>query len=145
MKHVIVLLAAFIAIQASVAAQDSIPALPSKPEAKAKGKGSRDADVAEWEKLRSNTNNVVLDVRTEAEFASGHIPGAVHIDIRSKDFAETVGKLDKSKTYLVHCASGARSAKACKQMQNQGFKETVNLLGGIVAWEEAGNKSVKDK
>lgn len=145
MKRVLALVAASIALQVAVLAQDAVPALPSKPETKVKGKAVRNADAAEWEKLRGNTNNVVLDVRTAEEYASGHIPGSVHIDIRSKDFAETVSKLDKSKTYLVHCASGGRSAKACKQMDAAGFKETVNLQGGIVAWEAAGNTSVKDK
>ena len=52
---------------------------------------------------------VVLDVRTPKEFKEGHIPGATNIDFTTPDFEKRIGKLDKSKTYLVHCASGGRS------------------------------------
>ena len=60
----------------------------------------------EFEKMRSDKDNVVLDVRTEKEFAEGHVPGAVNIPWGSTEFDDKVKKLDKSKTYLVHCARG---------------------------------------
>src|SRR5262245_564920 len=64
----------------------------------------RNVTVEEFDKLRADKSNVVLDVRTPAEYDRGHIPGAVNIDFNSSDFARKVGELDKSKTYLVHCA-----------------------------------------
>lgn len=85
-----------------------------------------------------NTESVVLDVRTPSEYAAGHIPGAKLIDFKAADFAEQVGKLDKSKLYLVHCAAGVRSAKACEIMHTAGFTHLINLEGGMKAWEAAG-------
>jgi len=101
-------------------------------------KSYKDVNVDEFDKLRSNTNAVILDVRTPEEFASGHIPGAKNIDINSLDFEKKVGHLDKSKTYLVNCASGGRSARACGKLSKLEFSNCYNLQGGIRAWEKAG-------
>src|SRR5690348_884584 len=62
-------------------------------------KGYKDVNVEQFDKLRSNTNAVILDVRTPEEFEAGHIPGAKNIDINSLDFDKKTGQLDKSKTY----------------------------------------------
>jgi phage shock protein E len=92
---------------------------------------------------KSDTNQVVvLDVRTKKEYSEGHIPGSVLIDFNSDDFEKQVARLDKDKTYLVHCAAGGRSARACKKMDQLGFKKLYNLEGGMGAWEKAG-KPVK--
>ena len=98
----------------------------------------RNVDVDEFAKLREDKKNVVLDVRTEKEYKAGHIPGARLIDIGSPDFDKQIAKLDKSKTYLVHCAAGGRSAKACKKMDTLGFTNLVNLTPGFKGWEKAG-------
>lgn len=94
-------------------------------------------DVPQFEKLRANTNHVVLDVRTKAEFDIAHIPGALHLDVNGPDFDQEVGKLDRSKVYLVHCASGIRSMKACNVMRPLGFTNLHNLQGGFRAWDKA--------
>ena len=93
--------------------------------------------VEEYDKLRANTNNVVLDVRSAAEFEKGRIPHAVNIDINSSKFAEKVAALDTNKTYLVNCAVGMRSAKACKKMEAMGFKNLYDLEGGFDDWKKA--------
>src|SRR5438105_15708261 len=99
-----------------------------KPSAENKqAKGFKNVDVAEFEKLRTDKKNVVLDVRTEKEFAAGHIPGAVNIDVNAPDFEDKVKKLDKDKTYLVHCAAGVRSRKACEKMGKLNFPALYNL------------------
>src|SRR4051794_7883466 len=94
--------------------------------------------VDEYEKLRGETNVVLLDVRSKAEFEKGHIPGATNIDINSLRFDEAVGKLDTNKTYLVNCAVGMRSARACKKMDTMGFKELFDLAPGFEGWKKAG-------
>ena len=94
--------------------------------------------VVEFDKLRQQTNSVVLDVRTPKEFTAGHIPGAVNIDWNGADFQKKVSALDKSKTYLVQCAVGGRSAKAADKMMTLQFTNVYNLEGGIKAWEKAG-------
>jgi phage shock protein E len=100
--------------------------------------GRRDVGVEEFEKLWKDKKGTVLDVRTSKEFEAGHIPGAVNIDVNSPEFDKKVAELDKDKTYLVHCASGVRSVRACEKMNRLDFKQLINLQGGIKAWEKAG-------
>lgn len=93
--------------------------------------------------MRTKTNTVVLDVRTEKEFAAGHIPNAVNIDIKSPDFEAKIKELDRQKIYLVNCATGRRSVTACEKLDTLDFPNAYNLEGGIKAWEKAGNKPVR--
>jgi rhodanese-related sulfurtransferase len=94
--------------------------------------------VEEYDKLRANTNNVILDVRSAAEFEKGRVPGATNIDINSSEFTEKVAALDTNKTYLVNCAAGVRSAKACKKMETMGFNKLYDLAPGFDGWKKAG-------
>ena len=98
----------------------------------------KNVGVDQFDKLRQQTNAVVLDVLTPKEFAAGRIPGAVNIDWNAADFGKKVAALDKSKTYLVHCAVGGRSAKASDKMTALQFTNVYNLEGGMKAWEKAG-------
>ena len=107
-------------------------------------KNVKNVGVEEFDKLRAEKNAVVLDVRTEKEFKDGHIPGAVNLDVNAPDFAKKVAALDKDKTYLVHCASGRRSLKACGVMEQSEFKKLVNLEDGFTSWTKAG-KPVEKK
>ena len=98
----------------------------------------RNVKADEFEKLSKEPDTVILDVRTAKEYAAGHIKDAVRIEWGTRDFDEKIKQLDKSKTYLVHCAVGVRSAKACDKMDGLDFPKVVNLDGGIKAWEKAG-------
>ncbi|HZL35408.1 MAG TPA: rhodanese-like domain-containing protein [Tepidisphaeraceae bacterium] len=93
--------------------------------------------LAQFDKLREDKANVVLDVRTPKEFAAGHVPGAVNIDWHSRAFKEKIGKLDKSRKYLVHCQSGTRSAAATKLMGTLGFADLNDFSGGWAAYKKA--------
>lgn len=73
---------------------------------------------------------VIIDVRTPAEFASGHLEGAVNIDVQSPDFAAQIMELDKDGEYFVYCRTGNRSGQAISQMSQMGFQEMVNG-GGV--------------
>ena len=79
----------------------------------------------------------VIDVRTPAEFAAGHIPDAVNIDVESSSFADDIAELDQSETYVVYCRTGRRSALAADQMAEAGFS-SVKDLGGLSSWANAG-------
>ena len=83
---------------------------------------------------------VVIDVRTVDEFKEGHIPGAVNIDIYSDSFVDEIKKLDASKKYLICCASGARSLRACGIMKNEGITDVCNLAGGMTRWKSEGGE-----
>ena len=86
----------------------------------------------------SNPNLVVLDVRTPAEYATGHIVNAANLDYYSPTFTEDLNNLDKTATYIVHCRSGVRSAWALDIMEGLGFREAYNMLGGILQWIDDG-------
>jgi rhodanese-related sulfurtransferase/thioredoxin-related protein len=100
--------------------------------------GFKDLSVAEFAKMAADKQNVILDVRTAQEFQAGHIAGAVNLDVTAAGFEQKVAALDKSKTYLVHCASGVRSVRACKKMTQLDFPHLYNLPGGFKAWAAAG-------
>jgi rhodanese-related sulfurtransferase len=101
-------------------------------------KNVKSVDVEEFDKLRAEKNSVVLDVRTQKEYESGHIPGAINLDWQSPDFQEKAARLDKSKRYLVHCAAGVRSAQACNALDKIALTNVVNLDPGLRGWEKAG-------
>lgn len=86
--------------------------------------------------LEQDINAVILDVRTEGECNEGIIPQAINIDIhKGQGFIYQIDELDKSKNYYVYCRSGARSEQACHLMDQMGFENTFNLLGGIMQWQ----------
>jgi len=87
---------------------------------------------------QGNPDFVILDVRTPGEFAGGHIENAINIDKNSETFQGELNNLDKDKTYLVYCGSGGRSASALAIMQELGFMEAYNMLGGISQWQAEG-------
>lgn len=78
---------------------------------------------------------VVIDVRTAAEHAEGHLPGAVNLDVQGPAFASQVAALDPDVEYAVYCRSGSRSRAAMDAMGEAGIARTVGLEGGITAWQ----------
>lgn len=78
---------------------------------------------------------VILDVRTPKEFSDGHIEGAINLDFYAKDFRDQLGKKDRQNRYMVCCGSGARGVKTLEVMQDLGFAEIYNVLGGITMWK----------
>jgi rhodanese-related sulfurtransferase len=93
--------------------------------------------VDEFARMAADKQNVILDVRTPGEFSAGHIPGAVNLDYNAPDFQAKAAALDKSKTYLVHCAVGGRSVRACEKLNHLDFPSLYNLSGGFKAWAKA--------
>jgi rhodanese-related sulfurtransferase len=91
----------------------------------------------EWiSQLENDDNAFILDVRTDAEVEEGIIPNSIHIDIyKGQEFLDEVEALDKNKNYYIYCRSGNRSGKACQIMEELGFENTYNLLGGMLEWE----------
>lgn len=91
----------------------------------------------EWQKqLKNDGDAVILDVRTEEEVEEGYIPNSKNIDIyKGQGFINEVEKLDKTKHYYIYCRSGKRSSQACTLLDQMGFSETYNLIGGFSEWE----------
>ena len=86
--------------------------------------------------------HVLIDVRTPGEFAEAHIDGATMIDINGADFEAGIAALDKSKSYVVICRSGGRSARASQYMIDHGFQKVTNVEGGMNAWLASGYPAV---
>lgn len=83
---------------------------------------------------------VVVDVRTREEFNEGYIPGAVLADIRQDSFSRFIKGLDPSKTYILYCRSGKRSAKAMQMMKENNISNVYHLDGGIEKWNRKKKK-----
>ncbi len=92
---------------------------------------------------KDNPDFVILDVRTESEYNSGHIENAVNIDYYADDFEETLNTFDKNKTYLIYCRTGSRSAAVMKIMEKLEFTEVYNMQGGINKWQSEDYPVVK--
>ncbi|MDH1601403.1 MULTISPECIES: rhodanese-like domain-containing protein [unclassified Empedobacter] len=82
-----------------------------------------------------NKKNVLLDVRTPEEFAEGHVPGAVNIDVKNPNFEEEIQKLDTKKNYFIYCKSGVRAKLATEKMQEKGFKNAKNFKDGMSTYK----------
>ena len=92
---------------------------------------------------QTDTTAYVLDVRTPGEYASGHIEGAVLLDVSDRpSFEAALAVLPKDKTYYIYCRSGHRSSQAAGMMKEAGLK-VVELQGGMNAWGMAGMPVVK--
>lgn len=87
--------------------------------------------------LEGQDDIVVIDVRTPAEFAQGHLAGAELIDIQAPGFREQVAALDRDGSYLVYCRTGNRSATAVAIMADLGFTDVVDA-GGFADLARAG-------
>jgi rhodanese-related sulfurtransferase len=79
----------------------------------------------------------VVDVRTPAEFAGGHLQGARLADVTAPDFEQAVAGLDRTLPTYVYCRSGSRSQRAAEAMRAMGFTHVVNV-GGFEQLARAG-------
>lgn len=99
----------------------------------------------EFEKGMTNNAAQILDVRTPAEFNSGHIDNALLADWNdAKEFERRVAFIDKKKPVYVYCLGGGRSSNAAAAMRKNGFTNVFELKGGMNAWR-ASNKNVVGK
>jgi glyoxylase-like metal-dependent hydrolase (beta-lactamase superfamily II)/rhodanese-related sulfurtransferase len=79
---------------------------------------------------------LVVDVREPAEYAAGHVPGAMSIP--QADLALHLDEIPRDRDVLVVCESGVRSLRAAKFLKQTGYARITNLLGGTSAWRKAG-------
>jgi rhodanese-related sulfurtransferase len=86
---------------------------------------------------RLDDGAVLLDVRQPAEFDEARIDGALLIPLA--ELPDRIDELPEGKPLVVVCRSGARSARACEFLGEQGFDST-NVAGGILAWIDAGRE-----
>ncbi len=96
-----------------------------------------DLTQQQWsDQLENDDEAVIIDVRTDAEFEAGYIPGALQINIfNGAEFLKRAKELNPEKNYYIYCRSGARSGQACMLLNSVGVKNAYNLKGGIMEWK----------
>lgn len=99
----------------------------------------REVSVGEVKKMLDARENVILlDVRDRHEFEEGHIPGATNISRGSLEFKTVLQIPDKNARIIVHCGQDHRSPLATRSLNDLGYRNAVNMIGGLKAWKEAG-------
>lgn len=91
-------------------------------------------DAARFAEVIADEEVQIIDTRTPEEFNSGHIPGAVNINIDGEDFEARILELDKSRPVAVYCRGGRRSKEAADRMVGCGLNVT-ELSDGILSWD----------
>lgn len=86
------------------------------------------------EMMENSKDYIILDVRTEEEFALGHIEGAINIPNEEIGHNEIKALPDKNQTLLVYCRSGHRSKQASSKLAVLGYKN-IYEFGGVITWE----------
>jgi pyruvate/2-oxoglutarate dehydrogenase complex dihydrolipoamide dehydrogenase (E3) component/rhodanese-related sulfurtransferase len=84
---------------------------------------------------------VVLDVRTDAEWAAGHLRGAVHVPV--DDLRSRWEILPRGRRIAIHCKSGFRGHLALRILAERGFEDVVNVTGGWLAMQAQGGFDVE--
>jgi len=98
--------------------------------------------VRELKEMRDKKGEFTLiDVREPEEVAICKLEEALFIPMGELETG--VQRLDKQKRYVVHCKMGGRSARAVAFMKEKGFQDVQNLAGGIIAWAEEIDPSMK--
>lgn len=96
----------------------------------------KEVDAFGLEQLRDQSEVVLIDVRTDVEFAQGSVPGAKHMPLHILPLM--ADQIENQKPVVFICRSGARSAQACAFLASKGFANVYNLRGGVMGWAQAG-------
>jgi rhodanese-related sulfurtransferase len=95
-------------------------------------------------RLDNGEKLILVDTREDAEWARGHIPGAIHLGrgIIERDIEKTIQ--DKATPIVLYCGGGFRSALAADNLQKMGYRNVISMDGGWRGWTEAGFPIIKD-
>lgn len=72
---------------------------------------------------------LVVDVRTPAEYASGHVAGSQNVDVNGGQFEAALDSVDRARPVYLYCRTGRRSAAAAETLTRMGFQTVVNAGG----------------
>jgi rhodanese-related sulfurtransferase len=78
------------------------------------------------EKTMLTANTIIIDVRTPAEYAEGHVEGSINLDLESGQLEAELPNLDPAQPYIVYCRSGRRSGVAVEIMKASGFTQITD-------------------
>lgn len=99
------------------------------------------------EHLKNTSDNILLlDAREKREYKVSHLKNALFVGYNTFDLKKTVRKIpDKKTPIVVYCSLGVRSEDIAEQLQKAGFKNVLNLYGGIFEWKNKGYEVVTSK
>jgi len=98
--------------------------------------------VEEAKKLiAQNPTLKIVDVRLDTEFNESHIPGAINVCVCDPD--NLLRDLSSNDEILVYCRNGLRSSAALDFLNEHGYSKVYNMVGGIVAWKNAGYPTIE--
>jgi len=100
----------------------------------------KNADVNQVEEYIKSGKYIVVDVRKPDEYSAGHIKGAGNVDYYDDNFESLFEEKysDKNQSYILYCRSGMRSQYSAEILEELGYKNLINMTGGILAWQDAG-------
>ncbi len=107
--------------------------------------GLKPAQPGEVTNLINRDNALVLDIRSEEDFKSGHIINAMNIP--AAKLQDSVTKLEKYKDgpIVLYCQNGGEASKLLKPLKQSGFSNLYFLKGGLLAWQSANFPINRDK
>lgn len=101
------------------------------------GVSGAEIGTLEATRLMNQGQHLILDVRDEKDFATGHLPKARHIPVRElSQRLEEIAKF-KAKPVIVTDSRGPRAGAACRLLKREGFTNVFQLRGGLAAWQQA--------
>jgi rhodanese-related sulfurtransferase len=91
--------------------------------------------------ITQNPTLKIVDVRLDTEFNESHIPGAINVCVCDPD--NLLRDLSPNDEILVYCRNGLRSSAALDFLNEHGYSKVYNMVGGIVAWKNAGYPTIE--
>ena len=116
------------------------PALAGEPTPSAKVTPMTQEQLLEHQAKHAD-HLFVLDVRTPAEYAEGHVPGAVNVP--HDQLASRLAEVPKDKDVVLYCRSGRRTALAAEVLASHGYTRLSHLEGDMQAWVDRGRRVQK--
>ena len=99
----------------------------------------REVSVDDVKKMIDNKEKIIiLDVRDKEEFETGYIPGAINLSRGMLEFKISIMIPDKNARIIVYCGIDLRGPLATRTLNEFGYKNAVNINGGLKAWKAAG-------
>ena len=102
------------------------------------------SQLRQWLNEQSTSIPIVLDARSQEEYAVSHLKSAQLIEVNNSDIA-VLPEVPLNTSIVVYCSVGYRSAKVVQQLQKAGYQNVFNLSGGIFEWTNQGKPIFKDK
>lgn len=104
----------------------------------------KELSVQDVKKLIDNKDKIILlDVRDKDEFETGYIPWAINLSRGMLEFKISTMIPDKNSMIIVYCGIDLRGPLATRTLNEMGYKNAVNIAGGLNAWKAAGYPIVK--